>query len=1501
MATNTYYSPFFPAVETAGAKGTTIAAVPSPVVDAIQDDLGNVQEAVGKLDQGGYLDTIAPDKISGLALTSTVTYDVGSEQVVTLVATWNKSAASDLASYDLQIKENSGNYVLFSTGKDIAPTTTQSYQWSIRPNQTFTVQIRAVDKAGNLGPWSDPVAITSAKDNIPPAAATAFTVEATFQSMILRWTSPTDADLAYVEVWESTTNSIGAAVRVASVNCAPGVANTYIRGGLTSGTTRYYWIRPVDTSNNVSSYTGPVSATTAGILDVNDFTPGISPIKTVTTLPAAAGYVGPLVLFNQFDGKLYRYVNNAWVKAVDGADIAPASVTTQALVDNSITTAKIADAQLTAAKFTSTVRPIESFSTNPTTGNFEGRQVYNTTDKKLYRYDATAGVFTASVAATDITGTITGAQVTAATLDASKFNTSARPVEVLSALPTTGNFAGRAVFLTTDGKLYRYFGSAYTAAVPTTDLSGTVASAQIADSAITANKIADAVITATKFTSTVKPIEIVSSLPTTGNVQGRMVFLTTDNKLYRYSTSTSSYTAAVATVDLTGTITGTQIADAAVSSAKLVDASVVTAKLADAAISGPKLQDSAVTSAKILDTAITLSKFANNLAPVENVSALPSSGNFQGRVVLLTTDGKIYRYNAGAWTKAVDGADLVANSVTANSIATGTITANQIASGTITATQIAANSISTNRLLVSDLTNNAENPNFQQGNVGWGGANIVSDSNNAYNGGTWVGRIETSGVSVLRNNMFMAVAPGDELYGYAIVKTNGAVNNLWARITFVNSANTEIANPTSPTYTNLASYTVLPIMATVPANAVGARIEIVGACGSTAGRYIYVGAAGLLRRANGNLIVDGSVTALKIAANTITAGQIAAGTISATEIAAGAITAEKIATNAVTTDKLLANSITAGKLVVGTRPISTVGINLRIVNNQIVWDSGAVITASDTGTLTATAISANTVSYPGSSLYLVWNAANKSGSFDYSTDINITVNPSYSHIATWESGTQLTVVAGVGTIITGDRIVTGSVTAAQIAANTITAGQIAAGTITATQIAANTITTNEIAAGTIRAGNIAAGAITASKLLISDLTQLIADPGFRDTGYWSNVGVFNGPLGTTAGSVPGWYNSHGSDVDGTMGSTQYTMLWDAYFTGTARQHLYSPMNKNIKGGTTYQFALTCNNASNQAFNATVRTYDNLGNLIGDVALLSWAAGQAKVKKTVQMTTASNISSYQVILYNVAGTAYSGNFQAMDLQITEVIGGTLIQNGAITTTQIAANTITAGNIVAGTITTAEIAARTIIAADIAAGTLTSTEMAANTITAGNIAANTITAGQIAAGTITATQIAANSISTNRLLVSDLTNNAENPNFQQGNVGWGGANIVSDSANAYNGGTWVGRIETSGTSVLRNNMFMAVAPGDELYGYAIIKTNGAVTNLWARITFINAANAEISNPVSPTYTNLATYTVLPITATVPAGAVGARIEVVGANRQPVHRMECCRQAYVLRFIE
>ena len=74
----------------------------------------------------------------------------------------------------------------------------------------------------------------------------------------------------------------------------------------------------------------------------------------------------------------------------------------------------------------------------------------------------------------------------------------------------------------------------------------------------------------------------------------------------------------------------------------------------------------------VIDKIFSLSKTKGGY---EIVSSLPTSGNFEGRIVYLTTDDKLYRHDGTIWTKAVDGADITANSILTNSIGAGQITA----------------------------------------------------------------------------------------------------------------------------------------------------------------------------------------------------------------------------------------------------------------------------------------------------------------------------------------------------------------------------------------------------------------------------------------------------------------------------------------------------------------------------------------------------------------------------------------------------------------------------------------------------------------------------------------------------------------------------------------------------------------------------------------------------------------------------------------------------------
>ena len=138
--------------------------------------------------------------------------------------------------------------------------------------------------------------------------------------------------------------------------------------------------------------------------------------------------------------------------------------------------------------------------------------------------------------------------------------------EIVAVLPTTNLFDGRIVFLTTDGKLYRYVGSPtssplghWTTVVPATDISGQLQTAQIA---------ADAIV-ASHFNPAISPVEIVGALPGTGNYLGRVAYLTTDWKLYRYTST--GWSRATDGADITAnSITAGQIAAGAITADALL-------------------------------------------------------------------------------------------------------------------------------------------------------------------------------------------------------------------------------------------------------------------------------------------------------------------------------------------------------------------------------------------------------------------------------------------------------------------------------------------------------------------------------------------------------------------------------------------------------------------------------------------------------------------------------------------------------------------------------------------------------------------------------------------------------------------------------------------------------------------------------------------------------------------------------------------------------------------
>ena len=115
-----------------------------------------------------------------------------------------------------------------------------------------------------------------------------------------------------------------------------------------------------------------------------------------------------------------------------------------------------------------------------------------------------------------------------------------------------------------------------------------VSTSALLNGSVTADKLAADAIQATKFASGIEPVSIVNLLPNVVGYTGpKLVFLTTDNKLYRYTGS--SWVKELPAADITGQIVADQLASNAVTTGKIQAGAVTTDQLAARAVTASKM------------------------------------------------------------------------------------------------------------------------------------------------------------------------------------------------------------------------------------------------------------------------------------------------------------------------------------------------------------------------------------------------------------------------------------------------------------------------------------------------------------------------------------------------------------------------------------------------------------------------------------------------------------------------------------------------------------------------------------------------------------------------------------------------------------------------------------------------------------------------------------------------------------------------------------------------
>jgi len=166
--------------------------------------------------------------------------------------TWTAVSSAYVTGYELQFKLSTDTVwqSLFTSQ------TVYDYVGQQEVALVYNIRVRAIFSDKN-GPFSSTINHTLSGDTTAPSAPTSLSAVGAYKTIQLSWTNPTAADWFYNEVWENSTNNSSTATKIGEVS-----SSTFARSGIPASTTKYYWLKAVDFSRNVSGFSSGASATT---------------------------------------------------------------------------------------------------------------------------------------------------------------------------------------------------------------------------------------------------------------------------------------------------------------------------------------------------------------------------------------------------------------------------------------------------------------------------------------------------------------------------------------------------------------------------------------------------------------------------------------------------------------------------------------------------------------------------------------------------------------------------------------------------------------------------------------------------------------------------------------------------------------------------------------------------------------------------------------------------------------------------------------------------------------------------------------------------------------------------------------------------------------------------------------------------------------------------------------------------------------------------------------
>jgi hypothetical protein len=327
-----------------------------------------------------------------------------------------------------------------------------------------------------------------------------------------------------------------------------------------------------------------------------------------------------------------------------------------------------------------------------------------------------------------------------------------------------------------------------------------------------------------------------------------------------------------------------------------------------------ELLNGSVTADKLAADAIQATKFADGIEPVSIVSLLPNVVGYTGpKLVLLTTDNKLYRYTGSNWVKELPAEDLTGQLV-ADQLASNSVTTGKIQAGAVGTDQLAAKAVTATKMVLTDTSNVYPDYDILD-SAFYSGGDFTRVASASLTSGAYALRVAASAYTVRIESQWFQVEPSAEYFVElsAYQSISGTTGAAAAYIEFGSFSGGE----TTPTVTrselvlrrvSTTSSARADAAVTTTSNERRARLVFVREAGGTG--VAEFGGPVIRRRNNAKLIVDGSIVATKIATDAVQTHHLLA----------GAVTAEKLMVN-----KLSAITADMGDVTAGTFTLSSTG------------------------------------------------------------------------------------------------------------------------------------------------------------------------------------------------------------------------------------------------------------------------------------------------------------------------------------------------------------------------------------------------------------------------------------------------------------------------------------------------------------------------------------------------------------------------------------------------